>query len=86
MVGVRGCPVGLRLVRWSHVSVVACVSVWEVCFSFAVDPWGYGFFSGRMFWGLGVWFAFAFFSSPSQNEANIDDRFLQKSIEQYVGS
>ena len=22
LVGVRGCPVGLKLVRWSHVSVV----------------------------------------------------------------
>ena len=28
LVGLRGCPVGLGLVRWSHVSVVACVSVW----------------------------------------------------------
>ena len=29
-VGVRGSPVGLRLVLWSHVSVVACVSVWKL--------------------------------------------------------
>ena len=30
LVGVRGCPVGLKLVRWSHVSVVACVSGWKL--------------------------------------------------------
>ena len=33
----------------------------EVCLTFAVDPWGYGFFGGRMFLGLGVSFAFATF-------------------------